>query len=613
MVTMGLLMSIYRLATVFALAALPCFAADAVDTPSQYVKTEYRVPMRDGVRLFTEVYAPIDNSAQWPILLNRTPYGNPPYGPDKYRKTLGPSPRFTMDKFIFVYQDVRGRFMSEGEFIDVPPIKDSFAGPKDTDETTDTFDTIDWLVKNVPNNNGKVGQYGTSYPGFYTDSALVRSHAALVAASPQAPMGDLFLGDDAYHNGALFLLANFSFYTEFPKQNNPTPPPPEKKFDYGTKDGYQFYLRMGSVANSEKFLNKNQYWTDVYAHATYDDFWKPRNLLPHLRDVSPAVLVVGGWYDPEDLSGTLKTFRALGTQSPATVTSLVMGPWQHGGWNRSDGAKLGDIPFGAKTAEFFRDEVEFPFFRHYLKGDDTAPLPKAVVFKTGKNEWERLPQWPPASKTERLYLQKHGGLAFHEPKSKSGADEYVSDPNNPGPFLGKSTLEMRGDYMLADQRFLKGRKDVLTYMTSPLTEDLTVAGPLSPMLFVSTSGTDSDFDVKVIDVYPHGAEGNLADYQQLVRGEPFRGKFRNSFEHPEPFQPGVMQTIHFSMPDVYHCFLKGHRIMVQIQSSWFPLTDRNPQTFTDIPHAAPEAFVKAKQQVFRSESAASYVEINVAP
>lgn len=591
--------------------ALLCIAADTFDVPGNYLKSEYRIPMRDGVRLFTQVYAPRDNSAKWPILLNRTPYSVEPYGPEKYRKALGPSVRLAADKFIFVYQDVRGRYMSEGEFIDVPPIKDSLRGARDIDESTDTFDTIEWLLKNIPNNNGKVGQYGTSYPGFYTDSGLVRSHPALVAASPQAPMADLFMGDDAYHNGALFLLANFSFYTDFPKQNNPTAPPKETNYKYGTKDGYQFYLRMGPLVNSDRLLNNNPYWTDVYTHATYDDFWKPRNILPHLNAVTPAVLVVGGWYDPEDLSGTLKTFRAIAAQSPATVVSLVMGPWEHGGWNRGEGNKLGDIPFGSKTAEFFRDEVEWQFFEHYLKGAENSPLPKAVVFETGKNEWKKLDQWPPASKQQKLYLHAGGALAFNPPVETEGADQYVSDPNDPVPFSAKPTLEMRGVYMLADQRFVHSRSDVLTYTTAVLNQDLTIAGPISPTLFVSTTGTDSDFDVKVIDVYPHDSAGKLSDYEQLVRGEPFRGKFRNSFEHPEPFPPSAVQQIHFAMPDVYHCFLKGHRIMVQIQSSWFPLTDRNPQTFIDIPHAAPEAFVKATERVYRSRIDASFVEVNV--
>jgi putative CocE/NonD family hydrolase len=606
-------MPFFRLALLVPALALLCQAANTFDIPAHYVKSEHQVPMRDGTKLFTQVYAPKDTSEKWPILLNRTPYNVAPYGPGKYRKALGPSAPFAADKFIFVYQDVRGRFMSEGEFVDERPIKDAPNGPKDIDESTDTYDTIEWLLKSVPNNNGKVGQYGISYPGFYTDSGLVRAHPALLAASPQAPMADVYMGDDAYHNGALMLLANFGFYVDFPKQNNPVAPPAkETEYKYGTKDGYQFYLKMGPVANSEKLINKNQYWTDTYEHDTYDDFWKPRNLLPHLKGITPAVLVVGGWYDPEDLSGAIKTFRAISAQSPEAVASLVMGPWQHGGWNRSDGSKLGDIAFGAKTSEFYHDQVELPFFQHYLKQAQTPSLPKAVVFKTGKNEWNKLPQWPPTGKAQRLYLQAHGALTLQPPIETSGMDEYVSNPNDPVPFSEKPTLEMRGNYMLADQRFVQSRKDVLTYMTDVLTEDTTIAGPVSPTLFVSTTGTDSDFDVKVIDVYPNDAPGAFKNYEQLVRGEPFRGKFRNSFEHPEPFTPGAVQQIHFSMPDVYHCFLKGHRIMVQIQSSWFPLTDRNPQTFTNIPHAKPEEFVKATERVYRSQQAASFVEVNVA-
>jgi uncharacterized protein len=595
------------LAVIISLVRLSCSAAGLADVSGQYEKSEYRIPMRDGVRLFTQVFVPKDSSAKWPILLNRTPYGIAPYGRSQYRKTLGPSDRFAADKFIFVYQDVRGRFMSEGEFVDEHPIREILTGPKDIDESTDTFDTIDWLLKNVANNNGKVGQYGTSYPGFYTTAGLVRSHPALVAASPQAPMADLYMGDDAYHNGVLFLMNNFSFFTHFPKQANPVDPPADADFDYGTKDGYQFYLQMGAVANSDKLylLNKNPYWTDLYTHTTYDDFWKSRNLPPHLKTVTPAVLVVGGWYDQEDLSGTLRTFRAISAQSPATVTVLVMGPWAHGGWNRSTGSKLGEITFGSNTSEFFQDEVALRFFQHYLKGAPDPDLPKAMVFETGRNEWKKLTQWPPAITPQRLYLHAQGTLAFQPPGDAAGADDYLSDPNNPVPFSSKPTLEMTGEYMVADQRFLQSRKDVLSYMTGLLNEDLTIAGPVSPTLFVSTTGTDSDFDVKLIDVAPSG-------YQQLVRGEPFRGKFRNSFEKPEPFKPGVVQQIRFNMPDVYHCFLKGHRVMVQIQSSWFPITDRNPQTFTEIPNARPEEFVKATERVYRARRNASFVEVDVA-
>jgi putative CocE/NonD family hydrolase len=589
------------------------WGADANDLKSTYDKFEFNIPMRDGVKLFTIVYAPKDQSEKYPILMTRTPYGVAPYDVHTFPENIGPSRKFETDKFIFVMQDVRGRFESEGDFVDVPILKDKLNGPKDTDETTDAYDTIDWLLKNVPDNNGKVGIYGISYDGFYTSCALVRSHPALAVASPQAPMADVYLGDDAYHNGALFLVANFSFYTSFNKQKNPTLPEKEPEFEYGTKDGYKFYLEMGPLANSDKqyLLFKNAYWTDVYVHTTYDKFWQPRDILPHLTGVKPAVMVVGGWYDAEDLSGTLKTFHAIEKNSPGVDLHLVMGPWFHGGWRKTDGDKLGDISFSAPTAVFYRDQVELPFFRRYLKGA-TDSLAKAFVFETGKNVWQSFPAWPPPNATaSRLYLHAKTTLTFRAPVEPDASDSYDSDPNNPVPYYATPTLEMERDYMDADQRFLAGRKDVLTYVTEPLADDLTIAGPISPNLAVSTTGTDSDFDVKLIDVFPDDALGKLSGYRQLVRGEPFRGKFRNGFEEPVPFKPGVVQKIHFSMPDVYHCFLKGHRIMVQVQSSWFPLTDRSPQTFIDIPNATPQQFVTATERIFRSRQNPSYVEVNV--
>lgn len=559
--------------------------------------------MRDGVHLFTAVYAPKDTSQKYPILLTRTPYSVEPYGADKFPHHLGPSPKFAEDKFIFVYQDVRGRFMSEGKWMEMRPEKNT-----GIDESTDTYDTIDWLLKNVPNNNGKVGLTGVSYPGFYASAGMINAHPALVAVSPQAPVSDLYMGDDAYHNGALCLEANFSFYLWFGKQQNPTLPTDAHPFEYGPGDGYSFYLKMGPVINSDAdFHPKNPYWNDVVKHTTYDEFWRSRDILPHLKNIKPAVLVVGGWFDAEDLAGTLKTFRSLAAQSPDTVDKLVMGPWPHGGWAGPSGDKLGDLSFGSKTAPFFQDQIELPFFDHYLKGAPDPGLPVAYVFETGKNVWHKEAQWPPArAERQRLYLHAHGHLGRELPSETSGFDEYVSDPANPVPSFEKPTLIVPREYMDADQRFVEHRPDVLSYETEPLAADLTVAGPLSPSLFVSTSGTDSDFDVKVIDVAPDGRE-------QLVRGEPFRGKFRDGFEHPRPFKPGEVQQIRFSMPDVYHCFQKGHRVMVQIQSSWFPLIDRNPQTFTNIPTARPSQFVKATERIYRSNSAASFLEMNVLP
>ncbi len=611
-------MSCYRL---FLLFSSLIFAGNSLaerdfDVAAHYTKHEYQIPMRDGKRLWTAVYAPKETSEKYPILMTRTPYGVAPYGPNAYPKTLGPSLKFAQDKFIFVYQDVRGRFMSEGQWFEMTPAKDVKTGPNDVDESSDTYDTIDWLIKNVPNNNGKLGLLGISYPGFYTSAGLINAHPALVAASPQAPVSDLYMGDDAFHNGAFFLIANFSFYTSFGKQNNPQLPEREKPFDYGTKDGYRFYLDMGSLVNADEkyFKFKDPYWTDIINHPNYDAFWKARNILPHLKDIKPAVMVVGGWFDAEDLSGTLKTFRAIEKQSPETVDKLVMGPWVHGGWEDGSGERLGNISFGSKTADFFCDEIEFPFFRYYLKGAEDPKLPKAYVFETGKNVWQMKDQWPPAgAKPERLYFHAHGELTHHAPVEASGFDEYVSDPNNPVPFSNRPTLKMARAYMDADQRFVQSRPDVLSYQTAPLTSHMTIAGPISPSLFVSTSGTDSDYVVKLIDVYPDDVGVALSGYEKLVRGEPFRGKFRRSFEQPQPFKPGEIQQIQFTMPDVYHCFQTGHRIMVQIQSSWFPLVDRNPQTFTKIPTAKPSEFQKATERIYRSSNAASYVEVNVEP
>ncbi len=590
-------------------------ASDDFDIPAHYTKFEFRIPMRDGVRLFTAVYVPTDTKQKYPILMTRTPYSVAPYGIGKFPERLGPSRKFDEDGYIFVYQDVRGRYMSEGKWIEMTPEKNVHRGPGDVDESTDAYDTVDWLLKNIPNNNGKVGLIGISYPGFFASAGMIDAHPALVAVSPQAPVSDLYRGDDAFHNGAFFLAANFGFYAGFGEQNNPQLPKGEEDFNYGTNDGYRFFLNMGPLVNADKkyFHFRNHYWTDIIDHPNYDEFWQARDILPHLQKIRPAVLVVGGWYDAEDLSGTLKTFRALEKQSPETQVNLVMGPWSHGGWAFGAGDRLGDISFGANTAEFFRDGIELPFFRHYLKGAADPNLPRAYVFETGRNGWRREEQWPPSNVApRRYYLSANGGLASKPPTARSAYDQYVSDPARPIPFFSKPTVEMARTYMDADQRFVQGRADVLTYETEPLSEDVTIAGPVAASLFVSTSGSDSDFDVKLVDVYPAQAGAKLSGYEQLVRGEPFRGKFRNGFEHPAAFAAGEIQGIHFAMPDVDHCFYRGHRIMVQVQSSWFPLTDRNPQTFTDIPTAKPSDFQKATERVYRSRNTASFLDVYVA-
>ena len=599
---------------------------------AHYTKYEYRIPMRDGVHLFTSVYVPKDTSQSYPFMIDRTPYSVAPYGEDQYKKSLGPSDEFEKAGYIFVYQDVRGRYLSEGKFLEMTPHIDDKKSPKDVDDSSDMYDTLEYLLKHVPNNNGKAGIWGISYPGFYTSASIIDSHPALKAASPQAPMTNLFKGDDAYHGGAFMLDANFGFYTFFKPFDEPSLPKHETPFDFGTPNAYDFYLHVGPTSNLDaKYLKgSNPLFNDQMYHTTYDDYWKARDLSQHMKNVKCAVLVVGGWFDAEDLSGPYNTFYAINKFNPGTTTTLVEGPWVHGGWARSNGDHLGDAQFNAKTGEFFRRNIQFPFFEYYLKGKGSQ-MPKAYVFETGTNVWRTYDTWPPSpAKPKTLYFHADGKLSFDPPADKEGSDEYISDPAHPVPFVGYTTDTVPQRYMVDDQRFASTRADVLVYQTDPLTEDVTIAGPISPKLKVSTTGTDSDFVVKLIDVYPNdypdpetddgagkrilGAPPlHMGGYQQLLRGEPMRGKFRNSWEKPEAFTPGKMAEVDFSMPDLNHTFRKGHRIMVQVQSSWFPLVDRNPQTFTDIPRARPEDFKTATETIFHDRDAASGVEVLVLP
>jgi hypothetical protein len=621
------------------------FDGSDYDVKAHYTKYEYRIAMRDGVHLFTSVYVPKDASQKYPFLIVRTPYSVSPYGVDQYRKHLGPSPDFDKSGYIFVYQDVRGRYMSEGTFVEETPHIDK-KSKQDVDDSTDLYDTIDCLLKNIPNNNGNAGIWGISYPGFYAAASMIDTHPALKAASPQAPMVDLFMGDDAYHGGAFMLAANFDFYSSFVPQKNPELPPKNYvEFDYGTKDGYDFYLKAGPIRNLRTYLKgTTSLWDDQIKHDTYDDYWKVRNLAPRFKNIHCAVLTVGGWFDAEDLQGPLSEFRAIETNrasetnkeknDPGTSNTLVMGPWVHGGWARLDGERLGHVEFFSDTGDYYRKNIVFPFFEQHLKGNGDAKLPKAYVFETGTNAWRQYSAWPPANALQKtLYFHTNGMLSFDAPGAEAAAfDEYVSDPAKPVPFVNYPAQDVPQEYMVSDQRFAASRPDVLVYETPVLQEDVTVAGPVSPRLFVSTSGTDSDFDVKLIDVYPTdypetkdaADDGErksrtdvgppsftIGDYQQLVRGEPFRGKFRHSFEKPEPFTPGKVEEVDFTMPDVNHTFRRGHRIMVQVQSSWFPLTDRNPQTFVSIPDAKPSDFVKATERVYRTEGQASGVLVQV--
>jgi hypothetical protein len=590
---------------------------------ARYTKYEFRVPMRDGVRLFTSVYVPKDTSKTYPFLLTRTPYSVGPYGVDNYRGSLGPSEHFEREGFIFVAQDARGRYMSEGEFKQVRPHVPDKRGPQDVDESSDTYDTVAWLLANVPNHNGRVGMVGVSQPGFHVAASIIGAHPALVAASPQAPTADYYLGDDVYHNGAFMLGANFGFYSSFrPRVGGPQIPAQEPRFDMGTPDAYEYLLNLPplSEVNAKIFGGSAGYWQEIVDHPNYDEFWQIRSVWKHAKNITPAILNVGGWFDAEDPMGPLHMYRAIARMSPATENRLVMGPWSHGGWSRGPGERLGNLHFAFKTGEVFREDVQFAFFLHHLKGAPApAGLAKAVMFATGVNEFRRHTEWPPADVRPAPYVLAAGGrLVAGSAAGGAGYDEYVSDPNRPVPYVGYTAGGMTSDYMTEDQRFASQRPDVLVYRSDVLDEDLTVAGPIGVSLDVSTTGTDSDFVVKVIDVYPGDhpqpewpapAAGQppaprpsnyvrMGGYQQLVRGEPFRAKFRRSLTTPEPMVPGQRTTLRFELPDVYHVFRRGHRVMVQVQSSWFPLVDRNPQRFMEIPKARREDFQKATQRVY---------------
>ena len=603
---------------------------------SHYTKREVMIRMRDGVKLFACIYEPKDKKQKYPIMFDRTPYSVGPYGPDAYKNSLGPDELFPREGYIFVYQDVRGRYMSEGVYEDVRPYIPNKRGNQ-IDETTDTYDTVDWLIKNVANNNGRVGVYGISYPGFYTSMAGIDGHPAVKAISPQAPVSDWFHGDDNHHNGALFLAQNFSFFTGF-GQPRPTPTSNNtylKQFNFGTQDGYKYYLAMGGLKNSGDAFEKQlgfrlKFWDQMMQHPNYDQFWKERNIFPNLKNIHAAVMTVGGWYDNEDLFGALGTYQSIEKQNPGTYNVLVMGPWFHGGWARSDGDWLGTAYFGSKTGVYFREHFELPFFNYFLKDKgDISQIKELNLFDTGSNEW--IADWSPATSADTLfYFQRGGKLSTAKPPTLAKAeayDEYVSDPMNPVPYTQKITLNYPRDFMTEDQRFAATRPDVLVYQTDPLIADVTVAGPIKPELFISSSGTDSDFVVKLIDVFPDefklpdglkppdssaGCVSTPGGYEMLLRGEPFPARFRNSFEMPSPLTPNVATKISYVMPGIVHTFKKDHRIMVQIQSTWFPLVARNPQKFLPNYKLGTDAdFQKATERVYHSVAYPSRIVLPV--
>lgn len=562
-----------------------------------YTKIERMLRMRDGVQLFTAIYIPKDSSEPHPIIITRTPYSCAPYGEDNFTYGFG-NPAFVQEKYIVVYQDVRGRHMSQGRFMEMTPNIPDKRSNSEVDESSDTYDTVDWLLQNIKGNNGKVGLHGISYPGFYATAALPNAHPAIKAVSPQAPVTDEFEGDDVYHRGAFFLMDNVSFLNFFDHpRNGPTKTYPlvDTLLD-DLKDAYDFYLKLGPIKNiNEKyFKHKSVIWDEYTGHDTKDAYWQVRNIRPHLTNIKPAVLVVGGWFDAEDMFGALRTYSAIERQNAVNQNYLLMGPWTHGGWMRPTSSYATHQFSSNPSAKFF--ETETAFFNYYLKGKGDFKQPEATVYFTGSNEWRTFPSWPASgTKNFDLYLNSGKRLSHTPEKSRQGFEQYVSDPANPVPYTSKKMGDRDNEYLGSDQRYAAERPDVLSFETEVLREDVTLAGPVIARLFITITGTDADFVVKVIDVLPDSAAT-----QQMVRAEVMRGKFRNSFTKPEPFVPGKITPVRLTLNDVAHTFKAGHKIMVQVQSSWFPLVDRNPQTFVDIAEANEEDFQKATIRIERN-------------
>lgn len=589
-----------------------------------YNKQELYIPMRDGVKLFTVIYSPKDTTKAVPILFNRTTYNVAPYGEGKYKTLIGPTLDYVKAGYIFVYQDVRGRFMSEGEFEHVRPYIPNKKSNNDVDESSDAYDTIEWLIKNLKHHNGNVGMWGISYPGFYAVMGAIDAHPNLKAVSPQAPIADWFIGDDFHQNGALLLLPSYPFLYVMGLPH----PEPRTTWQAGlnipTPDGYDFYLREGPLSNLTKKLPKSiAFWNSIMQNDTYTQFWKERSTLPHLKDIRPAVLTVGGWFDAEDCYGALQTYKHIEKQTPGNDARLVMGPWFHGGWVRSQGDRLGEVSFSVETSEKYMSEIEFPFFEHYLRGSVSHKLPEAMMFNTGSHTWHGFEQWPPKEiKPTTLYLTSEGGITLNKPiHDNPRFTEFISDPNRPVPHSQVITNRMTREYIVEDQRFASRRPDVLVFSSEVLDRDITLAGEISADLFVSTTGTDADWVVKIIDVYPDSMENftfnspgvQMGGYQFPVRMGLMRGKFRESFEIAKPFTPDSVTQVQFALNDILHTFKKGHRIMIQIQSTMFPLIDRNPQVFTKISEATPEMFTKQTHRIWMGPQFPSGIKMGVLP
>ncbi len=588
---------------------------------NNYTKKEVYIPMRDGVKLFTSVYVPIGTSEAHPILMTRTPYSSQPYGQDNYKNfSKSYQKEYLKEGYIMVSQDVRGRWMSEGEFKDVRPFNPNKKG-KEIDEASDTYDTIDWLLKNIPNNNGNVGVFGISYPGFYSTMAAASNHPALKAVSPQAPVTNWFIGDDFHHNGAFFQMDAFDFYSGLGGAFGvPHPKPvsvPAPSIGYKVHDNYKFYLEAGSLKNLTKLTGDTiAFWKDIISHPNYDDFWKARDARIATKNLQPAMLWVGGLFDAEDCWGAWNAYKAAEKNNPGKAfNKIVDGPWYHGQWSSNDGTHHGNIKFGSNTATYYQQNFEIPFFNYFLKGKgDIAKIAEANIFVTGANEWKSFEQWPPVNKVDQsYYFEPNGVLSATKPTANTGFTSYTSDPAKPVPYEEQIHFNRTRTYMSDDQRFAARRPDVLVFQTDTLSDDVTVTGSVIADIRASISTTDADFVVKVIDVFPDYFNFNDIDiyaekdpvhlypmggYQMLVRAEVFRGRYRNSFEKPSAFTPGKIESIKFELPPIAHDFKKGHRIMVQVQSSWFPLVDRNPQQFVNIYKCGEKDFIKSRIKIY---------------
>ena len=599
-------------------------AATANSTADRYHKTVVQIPMRDGVKLYTAIYTPktANENNAYPMMLKRTPYSCRPYGAAAFPEKVGSSKAMMQEGYIFVYQDVRGRWMSEGDYDNMRPQIGDRKNAGSIDESTDTYDTIDWLIKNVEFNSGKVGQWGISYPGFYATVGALSGHPALVASSPQAPIADFYF-DDFHHQGA-YLLSYFRATTVFGYQSEPTTEAWYPYFDPGTPDQYQFYLDMGSLKNGDKYYGKdNFFWRQLKEHPDYDNFWQRRSIIPHLKGIKHAMLTVGGWFDAEDLYGPLMTYKTIEKNNPGIQNTIVMGPWSHGDWSRErEQQYVSYVNFGEGLSQYFQEEVEAPFFKYHLKGGPDPALPEALLYDTGLKKWEHFDAWPrPMSEKRKLYFKAGEALGFEAPKREAAEASFISDPAKPVPYSEdiKMVFTPR-KFMADDQRFAGRRPDVLVFQTEPLKENLCIGGELLAKLKVSTSGTDADWIVKLIDVYPGDFPDDpnnpehikLGGYQQMVRSEVLRGKYRNDFSKPEPFVPNEITAVDVRLQDVLHTFKKGHRIMVQIQSTMFPYIDRNPQTFVrNIFKADEKDFVKAEHKVHLGNKSPSYLEVEI--